>query len=434
MKKIPMLLGAIFTVALIFGTGLVIAKQPLQLTPQEALIELGKSIYIDKDLSLNKNQSCESCHHGKAAFADPNNVNNPQKNPVSVGSDPKLTGGLNAPTAAYASGSPPMEWMPEDGLYIGGVFWNGRANGHKEFWVDYQLMDDPLYSPLAEQAQGPFTNPVEMALPSNDEVVRRVTDAKYAYLFDQAFNTVDFTDTVLTFDQIAIAIAAFEGSPELLKFTSAYDTGTMTADQQAGMELFMNEDTAMCVLCHTVDDHPVGDMFTDFSYDNLGIPVNPVIAHKEIDPGLGGFIETVLNDITGSYPATLVSMFNTYETVDGGAPADNYGKHKVATLRNVALTPPYGHNGFFPNLTSITQFYNTRDLYACEPGTTDIPATPDLLKKGRIPGYPEGVANGYCWPAPEEPTTVNDVELGNLGLSPEDVDLLVKFMEGLTDQ
>ena len=432
MKKISSFLCGLFTLALVLGTGISTAKQSLELSPLEALIALGKNIYIDKNLSLNKNQSCESCHHGKAAFADPNNVHNPDKNPVSIGSDPRLTGGLNAPTAAYAAGSPSMEWVPEDGLYIGGVFWNGRASGHKEFWVGYLLKEDPLYSPLAEQAQGPFTNPVEMALPSNDEVVRRVAVAKYAYLFTQAFETVNFGSTDLTFDQIAIAIAAFESYSEFLKFTSAYDLGTLTADQDAGMALFMSETTAMCVLCHTVGDNELGDMFTDFSYDNLGIPLNPVIAHKGIDPGLGGFIKTVLDD-PESYPDTLVTIFNA-NLSDGGAPIDNFGKHKVSTLRNVALTPPYGHNGFFPNLTSITQFYNTRDVYPCSAYPTDTPVTPDLLKKGKIPGYPEGAPNGYCWPAPEEPTTVNDAELGDLGLSPADVDLLVKFMEGLTDQ
>ena len=78
------------------------------------------------------------------------------------------------------------------------------------------------------------------------------------------------------------------------------------------------------------------------------------------------------------------------------------------TLRNIATTKPYAHNGYFKTLKEITHFYNTRDV-------------PGALKKGQD------------WPAPEVPETVNADELGNLGLSDEDEDALVKFMKTLTD-
>ena len=181
----------------------------------------------------------------------------------------------------------------------------------------------------------------------------------------------------------------------------------------------------MCVLCHVADGIP-GDLalFTDFSYDNLGIPQNPLIADKGVDPGLGGFIQSVL-DNPGDYPPSLVSTIS-----DGDGVLANLGKHKVSTLRNIDLTPPYGHNGFFPNLTSIVQFYNTRDPLACtEVG--GIPVTPALLAAGKIPGY-NGVT-GYCWPEPEIIENVNDAELGNLGLSDTEIDQIVAFLEALTD-
>ena len=185
---------------------------------------LAKVFTMIKIFSINNNQSCKSCHHNKAGFADMANTKNPSKNVVSVGSITTETGGLNAPTAAYAADSPQMYWDGE--LFIGGIFWNGRAHGHKEFNVGCLVPGyaDPIYSPLAEQAQGPFTNPVEMALPSNAEVVARVAAADYAYLFNLAFSVVDFTDVDLTFDQIAIAIAFFEESDVLNQFSSDYDT------------------------------------------------------------------------------------------------------------------------------------------------------------------------------------------------------------------
>jgi cytochrome c peroxidase len=266
-----------------------------------------------------------------------------------------------------------------------------------------------------------------MALPSDAEVVARVAGSDYAYLFNLAFNTVDFNNLDLTFDQIAIAIAFFEESGVLNKFSSAYDNSLLIGDQDAGFKLFMDETRAMCVLCHVANAPGDKALFTDFSYDNLGIPQNPLIADKGVDPGLGGFIAKVIAN-SGDYPTSL-----TDEIMAGGwedAIGDNWGKHKVSTLRNIDLTPPYGHNGFFPNLTSIVQFYNTRDPLACSE-VVGIPVTPALLADGKIPGYNGN--NEYCWPAPEIIDNVNDAELGNLGLTNSEVDQIVAFLEALTD-
>ena len=408
-------------VMLFFASNNALAKKP-GANGLSDLELLGESLYNDKNLSINNNQSCKSCHHNKVAFVDPANVKNPSKNVVSNGSVPGLTGGLNAPTAGYAVYSPSMFWDSE--LYIGGVFWNGRAAGHKEFWI-YKDQQDPIYSPLAEQAQGPFLNPVEMALPSKDEVVYRVSIADYAYLFAKAFGAADFTDIGLTYDQIGFAIAAFEATQEFTKFNSDFDENKLSEQAIAGQELFNGK--AQCVLCHITDP---GDSekaeFTDYSYDNLGVPLNPIIADKGADPGLGGFILAIQNDPDAA--ATLKEMVSM-----GSSPGENWGKHKVSTLRNIAQTPPYAHNGFFPNLTSIVQFYNTRDVYPCADFVDGTPVTPGLLNQGLIPGYPQGTYNGYCWPAPEISDNVNDVELGNLGLSSLEVDQVVAFMESLSD-
>ena len=162
----------------------------------------------------------------------------------------------------------------------------------------------------------------------------------------------------------------------------------------------------MCAACHVADFTPaaanvvvpawapdgmVPPVFTDFTYDNLGVPVNPEIAAlagpQLTDLGLGDVV---------------------------GDPAEN-GKFKVMTLRNIGLTAPYAHNGLFARLKDITHFYNTRDL---------LPSC-DLVNNPKI--------GNNCWPVPEVPETINADELGNLGLSDKDEDALVEFMKTLSD-
>lgn len=429
MTRKIIVLCLICTLTLLAGVAL--AKQP---GPAGALLKLGESIYNDKNLSINNNQSCKSCHHPRAGFVDMSNTKNPSINVVSTGSIPTETGGLNAPTSAYAFGSPSIYWDGE--LFVGGIFWNGRATGHKAFNVGCLVpgYEDPIFSPLAEQAQGPFLNSVEMGLPDAAEVVARVAASDYAALFYLAFDPVDFTNVDLTYDQIAVAIAYFETSTAMNPMSSKWDLSVaLTTEEAAGMALFMSEDNnndgtgggAMCVLCHVADGGPGAAMFTDFSYDNLGLPANPLLADKPIDPGLGSLIQNVL-DNPGAYPPSLVAELSA-----GDGALANWGKHKVSTLRNVHLTPPFGHNGYFPSLTAIVQFYNTRDPLSCSNMPGGIPVTPSLLNAGIIPGY-NGTA-GYCWPAPEIVSNVNVAELGNLGLTSAEVDAIVAFLGTLAD-
>lgn len=355
-------------------------------TPLNQVEKLGKRLYNDKDLSFNGTQSCKSCHHPRAGFADPRNLHNPFVNVVSVGADGFSLGGRNAPTAAYAGFSPILQ-QDAEGTWFGGMFWDGRATGNR------------LGDPLAEQALGPFLNPVEMAMPSKAAVVSVVQGSNYAWMFEKVFGPNAFADIEQAYDNIGIAIAAYERSPELVKFTSRFDVffdqcklmgiavadidalnvnavpqGILTQQELNGLVLYNTK--AMCAACHptSVDFGASYPLFTDFTYDNLGIPVNPLLAGNPTDYGLGGFL---------------------------GDPAEN-GKFKVPTLRNIEMTPPYGHNGYFPTLKSIVDFYNTRDV---------------------LP-----------WPAPEVPQNVNTDELGDLGLTAQEVDDIVAFLKTLTDQ
>ena len=165
----------------------------------------------------------------------------------------------------------------------------------------------------------------------------------------------------------------------------------LSNDEVFGLAIYNDEEKGKCSLCHTFDEGAAGyPLFTDFTYDNLGVPKNPenpvYLTNPDfVDLGLGKFLE--------------LAGFVGYE--------QEYGKFKVPTLRNVDqregdTIKAYGHNGFFKSLYDITHFYNTRDV---DP----------------------------FWPEPEYPDTVNFGELGDLGLELYEENALVLFMQTLTD-
>lgn len=358
---------------------------------------LGKKIYMDENLSLYNNQSCKTCHHPGAGFADMENRKDPYNSVVSTGSDGFSVGGRNAPTAAYAGFSPVFHWDDTIGGYVGGMFWDGRATG------------DTLQDSLAEQAQGPPLNPVEMAMPDADAVVAAVAASNYARLFMEVFPETDFSDVDGTYDNIARAIAAYERSAEVTQFSSRFDQfwrkckkmgiyvstintttdleslprGILSERELEGLALFNDPYKGNCAACHLTTDYVDANgvvyppLFMDFTYDNLGIPKseNPLIADNPVDYGLGG-----RDDIDDEL---------------------QLGKFKVPTLRIIAKTPPYGHNGYFATLEDIVRFYNTRDIAE--------------------------------WAPPEVPENVNTEELGDLGLTPYEERSIVVFMRSLTD-
>ena len=446
----------ILTICMTF-TGIAFALTNIEL--------LGKAIYEDPTYSANGNQSCQSCHHPKAQFSDPVNRISPMYRPVSEGSHAGLFGGRNAPPAAYAAFSPPMFFDGE--LFIGGLFWDGSASGLTFNTATGGLGDGPTGDPLADQAKGPFQNPVEMALPSDgfsgtveEEVLGILQAAHYAKLYKKAFGTdIMAADPYIAYNNIALAISAFEQSTELNTFSSRFDefcneqgiatvlsimdnsvaptqyvlppikSTVYTQEAMEGLALFNGK--AMCSACHILDDQPDGKtatVFTDFSFDNLGIPVNPAVAElagpQKIDYGLGARTAELLEAYGENVPALETIPLpdglgngETIEVVDG-----EEGKFKVSSLRNIAKTAPYGHNGFFPTLYDIVHFYNTRDLNT--DGTPFV--DPD--------GNPIGGVKEPLWPQPEVPATVNHAELGNLGLTFEEEQKIVVFLETLTDE
>jgi cytochrome c peroxidase len=371
------------TLALALSLGFAVPATAATLTPVQ---QLGKSLFFDKSLSHAGTQSCASCHTPAVAFTDPD-----KSNPTSKGDDPTLFGNRNTPSAMYMAFSPTFHFDADEGLYIGGQFWDGRA------------------ATLEEQAKGPFLNPVEMGNSTRAEVIDRLKVGSNASAFQAIYGTTVFDDVDTAYNHIADAIAAYERSSELSPFTSKFDyvlrgQATLTAQEQRGLDLFNDPAAGNCAACHIseVADDGTHPLFTDFTYDNIGIPKNfesdfltdPLIFNPEgadfLDEGLGGIV---------------------------GEP-DLYGAFKVSTLRNLELTGPFGHNGYFPDLDSIIDFYATRDVKAA-----CAVVTLSAL---------EAIAQD-CWPEAEFAATMNGDELGNLPLTAQDKADIKAFILTLTD-
>ena len=372
-------------------------------------VTVGKLIFFDTRLSANGNQSCAACHAPDVGWTGPNQSVN-SGGAVYEGSIAGRFGNRKPPSSAYATPSPVfhLDIGKKDQLFVGGNFWDGRATG------------EILGCPAAEQAQGPFLNPVEQALADASTVVGLVCSGPYGALF-----TIAWSESMCqpghvneAYDAIGMSVAAYEDSPASNAFSSKYDSylakkANLDPEEHLGLALFRGK--AKCAACHTLDggrgEHP---LFTDFTYDNVGIPKNPANPWYAsplnpqgtgwIDPGLGGFLET-----RSEYAAL--------------AP-ENMGKFKVPTLRNVDLRPspsfvkPFGHNGYFKSLKGIVHFYNTRDvLPSCGSGMfTEAQAVA-----------------AKCWPAPEVSANLNRAEMGNLKLSEREEWAIVAFLKTLSD-
>lgn len=333
------------------------------------LVRLGQTLFEDTLLSANGNQSCASCHGSSPAFTDPDNGI-----PVSEGSVAGFFGTRNTPTIAYARFIPALhqEFAEGEMLWMGGLFLDGREDS------------------LEDQAKRPFFNPVEMNNADVASLINRLRASPSAAEFLSVFgaDALDPGQDEQALDRMAQAIAAFERTPALSPFNSRFDQylrgeATLTTQELEGMALFVRADKGNCAACHVMTRSESGEppVFTDFSYDNLGVPRNtdarfytPTFA----DPGLAANVR-VNNPLLN-------------------------GKFRVPTLRNIEKTAPYMHNGVFTDLRTIVEFYSTRD------------------------------SDPQRWGETEYPDTINRSELGNLKLSDHEIDAIVAFMKTLTDQ
>jgi len=325
---------------------------------------LGKQLFHETTLSNPVGQSCASCHDPAAAFSDP------LHRPVSPGVNTSLFGSRNAPALGYNVLAPARYYDADNKTYVGGLFWDGRADS------------------LEQQALGPLFNPVEMNNTDAVQLAQKVRQLAYFPQLEALYGPFDSDQKVLK--GVAAALAAFERSSAVNSFSSKFDyvqrgLAQFTEAENKGLQLFMGK--AKCAQCHVLDeDERTGKiLLTDFSYDNLGVGVNPNNPFYQMPSAFNpqglGYIDTGL----------------------GGNLGENgqNGKFKVPTLRNIALTAPYFHNGSMATLPEVIRFYNRRDV---QPLVT-----------------------------PEVGSSVNRTELGNLQLTDAEEQQLLQFLLTLTD-
>ena len=327
---------------------------------------VGALLFADTSLSEPPGQSCADCHAASEAFADPES-----DHVTSQGAVAGRFGKRNSPTAMYARFVPPLAWDADHGRWSGGLFWDGRADT------------------LEAQARAPLVTPFEMNNPDAARVVEKVRGAPYASAFLAVFGAGALDDPDAGLQHVAEALAAFERSAAFAPFSSKYDRwaagkATLSDAEARGLAIFEDAARGNCASCHPPP------LFTNFAYVNLGVPRyanNPFYRMPpDVNPDGEAFVDHGLMGTVGD------------------AAAD--GRFRVPILRNVAVTAPYAHNGYFENLQYVVDFHNTRDVGSPEVGP---------------------------WPAPEVPATVEREGVGHQGLSPDEVLDLVAFLGTLTD-
>lgn len=345
------------------------------------LANLGRALFFDVNISANRNQSCASCHDPAKAFSD--SRDNGVSGAVSLGGDGVSLGDRNAPSTTYAFLIPDFQ-QDDQNQFFGGYFHDGRA------------------TTMVEQAGQPFVNQIEMALADHAAVVQRVREnPAYVATFEQLYGDSIFDDSAGAMAAISESIVAFERTEQFATFDSRYDRFLrgeyqLSEEEELGRLLFFSSLTN-CVTCHTLNsrESSARETFTDHHYYNIGVPVNSTVRQMN---GLG---ETHRDLGLLENPA-----------VDDPAQA---GKYRVPSLRNVAVTGPYMHNGVFQELGTAIFFYGKFTL-----SNRQSQVNPET---------------GELWGPPEVTETV-EVELLSQGqpITRDRAELLATFLRTLTDQ
>lgn len=295
-------------------------------TSMSAAALLGQEIFKDTSLSGSGRMSCASCHDPDLGHASPFTTS------VAFGGVNLDMPGLRLPPAIRYLRFNTAFYIASDGTPTGGFFWDGRA------------------SSLAEQARGPFLNDHEMANASVRDVVQKIATASYATKFKEVFGADIFNNDDMAFDRVVQALARYQQEDvDFASFSSKFDAvnagkATFTSQELRGLAWFNRADKGNCAACHpsTKPNNAPAALFTDFSYDSLGVPRNSLIASNDdvafFDKGLCGPVRTNLSTRT-----------------------DLCGAFKVPSLRNVTLRKRFFHNGQFDDLRKAIRFYVSRD-------------------------------------------------------------------------
>ncbi len=342
---------------------------------------LGEKLYFDVNLSKNRTQSCATCHNPEHGFVD--NRSTRIGKAVSLGDDGKSLGDRNAPTAAYARFSPAFHQNKKGG-YVGGQFWDGREKD------------------LGGQAGGPPLNLLEMGMPDKATVVGRLQEnVAYVTAFKQLFGDDVFAEPETAYAAMAESIGEFENTDQFAPFDSRYDRYLrgeveLTDQESLGESLFFSQQFTNCNRCHQLKAFPgsEGETFSNYEYHNLGVPPNKAV--REANGKGNDFVDRGLLE---------------HPDVKGDEDA---GKFKVPTLRNVAITGPYMHNGVFSDLKTVVLFY-------------------DKFNNRERKLNPE---TGQPWDSPEvdRNLALKEQDFQAPALKDEEVEALVAFLKTLTDQ
>jgi cytochrome c peroxidase len=354
--------------------------------------QLGEQIFKDRSLSASGRQSCATCHSPDNAFAAP------AGDPAVPRGGPNLDvpGFRNSPSLQYLTRNPAF-FYDDEGTPTGGFDRDGRADT------------------LAIQARRPFLSAHEMANASTAEVAARLSHASYAADFRALFGEGIFTTPEAAFDRALFALQEYqqEETADFAPFTSKYDAflagkAVFSAQELRGLALFNDPQRGNCAGCHPSGRGPNGapPLFTDFTYDNLGVPRNPDIPANAdsnyFDLGICGPDRT---DAIGERP-------------------DLCGAFKVPTLRNIALTAPYFHNGRFATLQDALRFYVRRDTNPEDFYPLDAGGQP--LKFNDLPAEYQANVNTTEVPYNRRPGDIP-------ALSDADIEDVIAFLNTLTD-
>ncbi len=288
--------------------------------------DIGKLIFHDVSLSASGKQSCASCHSPQHAHAQPNAL------AVQFGGPLLNQPGTRAvPSIRYLADTPPLGF-DEEGTPYGGFNHDGSVDT------------------FAAQAERPLFAANEMANLTREAVVEKLRKADYAAQFRQVFGATSFDQVDTAFAKLGLALERYQrDSPEFQPFSSKYDAYLagkiqLTDAESRGLKLFNDEKKANCAACHPSAKREDGrpPLFTDFTYDGLGMPRN---------------LEISANADPNYFDLGLCRSGRT-----GRASQDTAcGKFKVPTLRNVATRQVFFHNGQIKNLRDAVAFYVSRD-------------------------------------------------------------------------
>jgi len=412
------------------------------------------------------------------------------------GSEEFRAGKRTAQRYTYSPRFPVLRYNRVQGLFFGGNFWDARSTGFLLQSPDAEQAQHPpvdtqehalpdtacialrlsqaVYRPLFEQVWG--AGSLDINFPFNSEGICATPGGASVFGGNPTpipLSPADRTKANRVYDNWGQSISFYESSPAISAFSSKFDaflagSHTLTPDEQKGYDLFRGK--AGCNTCHLdgrgstqtpgtgsgstpstttgTDTSAAADVepvFTCFGYGNLGLPLNPRVAlYYQDKPDPFGFTPNPfgfgLRDLgVGSFLRSVAAP-NPNSAWVQFAPASD-GQMQVLTARNAAMTPtqcptteagqtdangnpiPYFqkaffHNGYAKSLKQLIHFYNTRDVFAYD------------VTSGHCP---EGTTEKVdCWPRPEVPNNI-DMTVGNLGLTDHEEDLLVTFLQTLTD-